>query len=114
MDIPNLRWWGWGTLDQDFPLEGRPAFWPTLSGWLELRDEAIEHEAAQHEMALTLCDVLIRRIHMIYETRGGGLEEARAVAQLMVPRLDWDEVEIERQVAEYTAQVALTHSWREG
>jgi hypothetical protein len=30
MDIPNLRWWGWGTLDQDFSLEGRPAFWPTL------------------------------------------------------------------------------------
>ena len=44
MDIPNLRWWGWGTLDQDFPTEGRPAFWPTLQEWLELPDEAIEHE----------------------------------------------------------------------
>ncbi|RLC89541.1 MAG: FAD-binding oxidoreductase [Chloroflexi bacterium] len=44
MDIPNLRWWGWGTLDQDYSLEGRPAFWPTLQKWLELPDEAIEHE----------------------------------------------------------------------
>ena len=45
MDIPNLRWWGWGVLDQDFPLESRPAFWPTLQEWLKLPDEAIEREA---------------------------------------------------------------------
>jgi alkyldihydroxyacetonephosphate synthase len=44
MDIPNLRWWGWGTLDQDYSLEGRPAFWPTLQEWLELPDEVVEHE----------------------------------------------------------------------
>jgi len=44
MDIPNLRWWGWGTLDQSYSLEGRPAFWPTLQKWLELPAEAIEHE----------------------------------------------------------------------
>lgn len=44
MDIPNLRWWGWGTLDQDYSLEGRTAFWPALQEWLELPDEAIEHE----------------------------------------------------------------------
>jgi len=44
MDISNLRWWGWGTLDQDYSLEGRPAFWPTLQEWLEMPDEAIEQE----------------------------------------------------------------------
>ncbi len=44
MDTPNLRWWGWGTLDQDYSLEGRPAFWPMLRERLELPDEAIEHE----------------------------------------------------------------------
>ncbi len=42
MDIPNLRWWGWGTLDQVYSLEGRTAFWPTLIKWLELPDEASE------------------------------------------------------------------------
>ena len=66
----------------------------------------------QHEMALTLCDLLIRRTHVIYETRDGGLERARAVAELMAPRLGWDEVEIERQIEEYAAQVALTQDWR--
>jgi alkyldihydroxyacetonephosphate synthase len=44
MDIRNLRWWGWGTVDQTFSLEGRPAFWPMLQEWLELPDEAIEQE----------------------------------------------------------------------
>ncbi len=46
MDIPNLRWWGWGTLDQDFSLESRPTFWSTLQKWLELPDEAINHETS--------------------------------------------------------------------
>jgi len=66
----------------------------------------------QHEMALTLCDVLIRRTHVIYEARGGGLERARAVAALMAPRLGWDEAEIEHQVEAYAVQVALTQRWR--
>ena len=39
MDIPDLRWWGWGTLDRTFPLEGRPRFWPMLKGWLGLPDD---------------------------------------------------------------------------
>ena len=42
MDIPNLRWWGWGTLDETYPLEGRLRFWPTLQAWLELPDEPTE------------------------------------------------------------------------
>lgn len=39
MDIPNLRWWGWGTLDRTFSLENRPDFWPAIRDWLELPDE---------------------------------------------------------------------------
>ncbi|MBN1953785.1 MAG: FAD-binding oxidoreductase [Anaerolineae bacterium] len=39
MDISNLRWWGWGTLDQTFSLQGRPNFWPSLRAWLELPDD---------------------------------------------------------------------------
>jgi alkyldihydroxyacetonephosphate synthase len=46
MDIPNLRWWGWGTLDRDFSLEGRPDFWPTLREWLALPDEVIKQETS--------------------------------------------------------------------
>ena len=68
--------------------------------------------AVQHEMALTLCDVLIRRTHVIYETEDGGIEQARAVAELIAPRLGWDEVEVEHQVDTYAAQVAITRNWR--
>jgi alkyldihydroxyacetonephosphate synthase len=36
MDIPNLRWWGWGTLDRSFDFKGRTALWPGLERMLEL------------------------------------------------------------------------------
>jgi len=66
-----------------------------------------------HEMAVRLTDVLMRRTHLIYETPSGGLERARAVAGLMATRLGWDEPEVDRQVSDYAAQVALTQAWRE-
>jgi glycerol-3-phosphate dehydrogenase len=68
--------------------------------------------AVQHEMALTLCDVLVRRTHVIYETLTGGMERARDVAELMAPRLGWHETGLSRQVAAYAAQVALAQDWR--
>jgi glycerol-3-phosphate dehydrogenase len=68
--------------------------------------------AVHHEMALTLSDVLIRRTHVIHETRGGGISRARAVAELMAPLLGWDESEIDCQVSDYASQVALTQRWR--
>jgi alkyldihydroxyacetonephosphate synthase len=42
MDVENLRWWGWGTMDETYSLERRPNFWPTLQEWLALPDGAIE------------------------------------------------------------------------
>jgi alkyldihydroxyacetonephosphate synthase len=36
MDIPNLRWWGWGTLDHRFPLEDPAHFWQVLQTQLGL------------------------------------------------------------------------------
>lgn len=69
--------------------------------------------AVQHEMAVSLSDVLIRRTHIIYEVRGGGLARAPVVADLLAERLGWDEEERARQVAEYERQVALTQVWRE-
>jgi alkyldihydroxyacetonephosphate synthase len=43
MDIQNLRWWGWGTLDREYSLEDLGDFWPSLQKWLGLSDETIEH-----------------------------------------------------------------------
>ena len=67
--------------------------------------------AVQHDMAFTLCDVLIRRTHVICETRDGGLDQARVVAEVKARRPGWNEEEIERQVSDYAAQVALAPPW---
>jgi glycerol-3-phosphate dehydrogenase len=67
--------------------------------------------AVQHEMALSLSDVLTRRTRVIYGVRGGGLERAGAVAEILAPRLGWDSAEVARQVDQYTTQVQLTQSW---
>jgi len=44
MDIGNPRWWGWGTLDATYSLEGRLGFWPKLHEWLDLPDDTPEQE----------------------------------------------------------------------
>ncbi len=54
MDIPNLRWWGWGTLAQTYSLENRPRFWPTLKEWLELPDNLT------HQPPALLDDIALR------------------------------------------------------
>ncbi len=53
MDIQNLRWWGWGTLDQSFDLEGRAAFWPGLERMLELpKDRELRPPVRLEEIVL--------------------------------------------------------------
>jgi glycerol-3-phosphate dehydrogenase len=72
--------------------------------------------AVNAEMAGTLNDVLIRRLHLIHEDREQGLPQAAGVAALIGPALGWDGREIERQVEAYRREVALTHqfdaAWR--
>ena len=92
--------------------EGNPALGePIVPGLPYLMAEVAY--AVQHEMALTLSDVLIRRTHVLYEVRDGGLARAPVVADLMAGRLGWDEVERAHQIAEYERQVKLTQAWRE-
>ncbi len=83
---------------------------PIAPGLPYLRAEV--HYAIQHEMALSLSDVLIRRTHVIYESPDAGLLQAREIAALMAGKLGWDAAEQERQIAEYAHQVALTRSFR--
>jgi glycerol-3-phosphate dehydrogenase len=70
--------------------------------------------AVQHEMAVTLSDVLVRRTRVVYEVRDGGLDRAREVAQVVAPRLGWCAEDVQQQVADYSAQAALTQAWRRG
>jgi glycerol-3-phosphate dehydrogenase len=45
---------------------------------------------ATHEMARTLGDLLIRRLHVAFETRDHGLSIAPAVAERLAPMLGWN------------------------
>ena len=69
--------------------------------------------AVGHEMAMSLDDLLIRRLHLFYEARDGGLSVARAVAERMArePGIGWVAAEVERQVERYRASVEATRGF---
>jgi glycerol-3-phosphate dehydrogenase len=64
------------------------------------------HYAVEQEMALTLGDLLIRRLHVAYETRDHGIAAAPAAARAVGPLLGWSESDYSAQLAEYRAEVA--------
>jgi len=63
------------------------------------------HWAVEHEMALTLGDLLIRRLHVAYETTDHAAALAPAVARTVAPLLGWTTVEQELQLAAYADEV---------
>ncbi|MCC7352741.1 MAG: glycerol-3-phosphate dehydrogenase/oxidase [Anaerolineae bacterium] len=74
--------------------------------WAEVR------YALEREMALTLSDLLIRRIPLIYEAPDQGLEVVQAVSRRMGKTLGWSEEQIHREEEDYRDQVALTRLYR--
>jgi glycerol-3-phosphate dehydrogenase len=69
--------------------------------------------AVQHELALTLSDVMLRRTHLIHEDAAQGLGLARLIAESLAGLLGWSPDETARQVQAYEHQVALTRRYRE-
>ena len=67
--------------------------------------------AVEHEMACTLNDVMIRRMHFIHEDQQQGLAHATQIAAVMGQSLHWDIEEITQQVKAYERQVALTRKF---
>ena len=61
--------------------------------------------AAERELACTLSDVLIRRLHVAFETRDHGRAVAQRIAPLLASALGWSEAERARQLAAYEADV---------
>jgi glycerol-3-phosphate dehydrogenase len=61
--------------------------------------------ACQSEMALTLADVLARRLHLNFEDWSRGVQPAPQVAQVMARWLGWSAAETEAQVAQYSAAI---------
>ena len=64
------------------------------------------HYAVEQEMALTLGDLLIRRLHVAFETRDHGIAAAPGAARAVGPLLGWSESDYTAQLAEYRAEIA--------
>jgi glycerol-3-phosphate dehydrogenase len=62
--------------------------------------------AVQHELALTLGDLLVRRIPIAFETRDHGRAAAARVAPLVARWLGWDAERMRAEIAGYEAEVA--------
>ena len=70
--------------------------------------------AVRHEMALTLEDLLARRLHLLYEADDGGLGIAEAVVDRLVaePELAWDRERGDRDLENYRRTVARDRHFR--
>ena len=70
---------------------------------------AVEAEvvhAVRREMAQTVEDVMVRRMHLYYETEDRGVSAARRVAELMARERGWDEQRVDEEAAKYLAFAA--------
>jgi glycerol-3-phosphate dehydrogenase len=87
---------------------------PVLPGHPYLWAEVVR--AVRSEMALTLEDVLARRLHLFHEAADGGLSVAAEVAARMAgePGIGWTAAEAERQVASYAREVEATRGFAPG
>ena len=63
------------------------------------------HWAVEREMALTLADILVRRLHVAFETHDHGVSAAPAVARVAAPLLGWTGERIEEELARYGREV---------
>jgi len=61
--------------------------------------------AARRELAQRVEDVLIRRLHLYYETADRGVGAARRTAELMGEELGWDEARIGTETERYRVMV---------
>ncbi len=68
--------------------------------------------AIEQEMALTVIDILERRMHILNETRDMGVSVAPKVAARLGDFLDWDKAEIDRALRGYQEQVELASAFR--
>jgi len=62
--------------------------------------------AVEREMALTLSDILVRRMHVAFETHDHGVSAAPAVARVAAPLLGWTSTRMETELARYDRDMA--------
>ena len=81
----------------------------TLFERLHPAHPAVEAEvlhAARRELAMTVEDVLVRRIHLYHETRDRGVRAAGRVAELLGQEHGWDPSRVEAEATRYRDFVA--------
>ncbi len=64
-----------------------------------IRAEALY--AVTHEGARTLVDILARRLRLAMESADHGLQASREIAELVGPTFGWNQLDIDREVANY-------------
>lgn len=76
---------------------------------------AIEAEiihAVRRELAQTVADVLVRRLHLYYERPDYGVPAARRTAELMGRELAWDDARIDAETTRYLELVKAARAQR--
>jgi glycerol-3-phosphate dehydrogenase len=68
--------------------------------------------ALRREMAMTLCDLLIRRTHVFTEVRGNGAGEAAGLLDLVGEEAGWDASRKARELAAFLAEVERHNAFR--
>jgi glycerol-3-phosphate dehydrogenase len=61
--------------------------------------------AVEAEMALTLADVLVRRLHIAFEVADHGRAAARVATAVLAGRLGWDNARARTEIAKYETEV---------
>ena len=61
--------------------------------------------AVEREMAMTLADVLIRRLHLAFEVADHGRSAARVATAVLAGRLGWDNTRARSELARYEGEI---------
>ena len=61
--------------------------------------------AVEREMAITLADVLVRRLHLAFEVADHGRSAARVATAILAGRLGWDNTRARSEIVRYEAEV---------
>ncbi|HEX2209817.1 MAG TPA: glycerol-3-phosphate dehydrogenase/oxidase, partial [Longimicrobium sp.] len=82
-------------------MEGHPYVWAEVP------------HAVRAEMAMTLDDVMVRRLHLFYEAADGGLAVAGQVARRMAaePGIGWSDAQVAAQVEAYREAVQANRNF---
>jgi glycerol-3-phosphate dehydrogenase len=69
--------------------------------------------AVEHEMAVSLADVLIRRLRVAYEVADHGRSAARVATAVLAGRLGWDNTRARDEIVRYEAEIERIFGTRE-